>query len=280
MSQIEPSTGEAVLDGIPFYYERVGKGHPLVLVHAGIADLSMWNEQVAPLAQHYDVLRYDLRGYGKTPLPAGSFSHANDLYNMLKLLGIESAYLIGCSMGGTTIIDFALEHPEMVDAQILVACAPSGFEFLDDEAMDADGEAMRLQQEHESAIQQGDIAKAAEIETAFWVVGLQRTVEQVDPTLLARVNEMNKIALANKITNPDGEQLLEPPAITRLGEINIPTLVIVGDIDDPNIVRSCELLATQIPNAQRAIIDGTAHFPNMERPAEFNQLVLEFLAHV
>lgn len=280
MTHDNPITGEAVLADTSFYYETAGKGHPLVLVHAGIADLRMWDEQFAAFAQYYRVLRYDMRGYGRTPMSVSSFSHANDLYNLLKSLGIQKTYLVGCSMGGTTIIDFALEHPEMVDALIPVASAPSGYEFSDGEDVDVDDEAMQLQQEHATAIQQGDLAKAAEIEANYWVAGVQRSAEQVDPTLRARMIEMNKIALANKLANQGSEQSLEPPALKRLSEISVPTLVVVGDMDDPNIVQSSNLLTTHIPKAQKAIIAGTAHFPNMERPDEFNRLVLEFLAQL
>ena len=270
-------TGTATLDGVAFSYEVTGKGHPLVLVHAGIADQRMWDDQIAAFAQHYQVIRYDLRGYGKTSRATRPFSHRRDLYNLLKFLGIEKAYLLGSSMGGTTIIDFALEHPEMVAALIPVASTPSGYEGSENEDAPPDDTALKLQAEHEAAIQRGDIAKAAEIEANYWVVGLRRPVEQVDPALRTRVNEMNRIALEHKVIDSGSEEPLEPAAINRLSEIRIPVLVIVGDLDDPNIVKGNETLATSIKGAKKAGIAGTAHFPNMEWPTEFNRLVLEFL---
>jgi len=271
-------TGEAALGGPSFFYEIVGEGHPLVLVHAGIADQRMWDDQIDAFAQRYQVIRYDMRGYGKTAMVAGPFSHHHDLYNLLKFLDIKKAYLVGSSIGGSTIIDFALEHPEMVAALIPVASTPSGYEFGENDDVAPDDEAAKLQAEHEAAIQRGDITKAAEIEATYWTVGLRRSIEQVHPTLLARVNEMNRIALAHKVAVLGSEQALEPTAIGRLHEIHIPTLVISGDLDDPAIVKGSELLATRIKDARKAVIANTAHFPNMERPAEFNHLVLKFLA--
>ncbi|MBA2394368.1 MAG: alpha/beta fold hydrolase, partial [Ktedonobacteraceae bacterium] len=171
-----PRTGTALLDGVPFFYEITGQGRPLVLAHAGIADHSMWDEQVATFAQHYQVIRYDLRGYGKTPMIAGTFSHQNDLYNLLQFLDIKSAYLLGCSLGGMTIIDFALVHPTMVDALIPVSCAPGGYQPTADDMPDL-GSIIKLQQEHKTAIQRGDIQYAAELEANYWLTGPRRSIE-------------------------------------------------------------------------------------------------------
>ncbi len=264
-------TGEAHINGTAFSYDITGTGHPLVLVHAGVADRRMWDEQVAAFAEHYQVIRYDLRGYGQTPMVAGPFSHHHDLHDLLTYLGIDRAYYLGCSMGGATVIDFALENPQMVDSLILVTSALSGFEYIEDEAPEELGE-------HRAAIERGDIARAAELEANYWVVGPHRKPDQVDSTIRHRISEMNKIALPNQLSELGSEQTLEPPAIHRLNEIRVPTLVVIGDLDDPNIVKIGDLLATQIAGAQKVIIPGTAHFPNLERPAEFNQLVLDFLA--
>lgn len=271
-------TGEAVLGGTTFFYEMSGEGHPLVLVHAGIADQRMWNDQMAAFAQRYRVIRYDMRGYGKTAMVAGMFSHHHDLHNLLQFLAIERAYLVGSSIGGSIIIDFALEHPEMVAALIPVASTPSGYESSENNDVPPDDAALKLQAEHEAAIERGDLSKAAEIEAMYWTVGLRRPIKQVDPALLARVHAMNSIALAQKVAALGSEQALEPAAIDRLHEIHAPTLVLNGDLDDPGILKGSELLASRIKNAQQAVIENTAHFPNMERPAAFNQLVLKFLA--
>jgi pimeloyl-ACP methyl ester carboxylesterase len=280
MTQNHYTTGEAMLNGVPFAYEITGEGHPLVFVHAGIADQRMWNEQAAAFADRFQVIRYDLRGYGKTPMTAGPFYTHQDLYDLLKFLGIEKTYLIGCSMGGTTIINFALEHPEMVDALVVTCSTPSGYEFREDETAEPDDKAAKLQQEYDNAMERGDVRRAAELEVDFWLIGLRRTADSVDPALRTRLYEMNEIALKNKVGIEDEEQPLDPPAINRLSEIRVPTLIIIGDLDDPNIVQGSGLLAAQIPSAQKAVFNGTAHFPNMERPAEYNRIVLEFLTNL
>ncbi|MDP9364254.1 MAG: alpha/beta hydrolase, partial [Chloroflexota bacterium] len=125
-------------------------------------------------------------------------------------------------------------------------------------------------------IEAGDIAGAVELELRMWVDGPGRTPEEVDRSVRERVREMDAALFAQ----PDeGEpQPLDPPAAARLHEVAVPTLVLVGHRDQPDVLAGAETLAAGIPGARRAVIPNTAHLPNLERPAEFNRLVLEFLA--
>lgn len=261
--------GFAGVNGTRIYYEVAGTGHPLVLVHAGIADLRMWDGQVRVFAEHYSVVRYDMRGFGRSSMVAGPFSHRRDLYDLLRVLGIERACLVGCSKGGQTIIDLALEHPEMVDALVLVGSGLGGYEFA--------GAPPRQWDEMSAAYRRGDLARAAELELQIWVDGPQRTPDQVDPAVRDRVREMDLVALATP-ADLGIEQALEPAAVHRLEEIHAPTLVVVGDLDDPNIVAIADRSTAGITGARKVVMSGTAHVPNMERPAEFNRLVLRFLS--
>src|SRR5258708_4040363 len=119
------------INGTSVYYEIVGTGHPLVLIHAGIADSRMWDDQIAAFSQHYQVIRYDVRGYGKTNSLSGPSSVVDDLYKLLTALNLSSVYLLGLSMGGGIAIDFTLTHPDMVAALIASAPALSGYETPD-----------------------------------------------------------------------------------------------------------------------------------------------------
>lgn len=261
-------SGYADLNGARFYYEVAGEGEPLVLVHAGIADRRMWDEQFEVFAQRHMVLRYDRRGFGRTAMVAGTFSHHLDLYELLRFLSIERAILLGCSQGGKTVLDLTLAHPEMVNALILVASALGGFTFQ--------GELPKQHVELEIAEEQGDIARVNELELQIWVDGQHRTPQQVDREMRELVREMNLIALLAP-SDLGSEQPLEPPAVDRLDEIRAPTLVIVGDLDTPKTLAAAGLLAQQIKGAQKVVIKGTAHLPNMEQPGEFNRHVQAFL---
>ena len=258
----------AEVNGARLYYEIAGEGVPLVLVHAGIADGRMWDEQFQEFAKHYRVLRYDRRGFGKTAMVAGAYSHHRDLYELLKALQIERAMLVGCSQGAKIVVDFTLEHPEMAEALVLVAPALSGFVYT--------GEMPRQAEQIDLAEEAGDIAQVNELEMQIWVDGPYRTPDQVDAQVRERVREMNSIALQT----PDGlgiEQPLDPAAANRLAELHTPTLVIVGDLDTSKTLAAAGFLATHIAGARSLEMTDVAHLPNMERPKEFNRHVLLFL---
>jgi pimeloyl-ACP methyl ester carboxylesterase len=266
----QPASGFADVNGARLYYEVTGSGDPLVMVHAGIADRRMWNSQQPVFAERYTVIRYDMRGFGKSASVDGPFSHHEDLYALLRFLGIERAALMGCSRGGATCIDLALEHPDCTRALILVGAGVGGIHHA--------GPPPKQWDEVESSFKQGDLERTSELEVQIWVDGPQRTPDQVDPQIRRLVHEMNLIALQNETLGLGSERSLDPPALSRLSEIHVPTLVIIGDQDQPRVIRSADLLEQRIAGARKVIMSGTAHVPNMEQPERFNRLVLEFLS--
>lgn len=275
MAQASVESGFAEVNGAKLYYEVAGSGHPLVLCHAGIADNRMWDDQFSLFAERYRVIRYDLRGFGQSNLSPGPFSWSEDLYGLLTHLGVAKAYLIGCSMGGSTVIDFAVTHPEMVDALITVGSGLSGFDAPNTP------EEQALFEQVEKAAEAGDFDKANEIEVHIWVDGPNRRPEQVNSAVRERVRVMN---LPGFHLQAEWEQAtqrqIEPPAAGRLGAIHVPALVIYGDQDVSDIQAIAHKLAADIPGAKLVVMHDTAHVPNMEQPAEFNRIALDFLASV
>jgi len=265
----EQQSGFARTNGAQLYFEIVGDGEPLVLVHAGIADGRMWERQLAAFARRYRVIRYDMRGFGRSAMVEGPFSHHEDLHVLLGSLGIEGALFVGCSLGGRTTIDFALAHPGGVRALVLVGSAIGGFE--------AGGDPPEQWEELVAADDAGDLEQVSELEVQIWVDGPYRGPDQVDPGVRDLVREMNLIALKNEASGLGDERPLEPPAVDRLAEIRVPTLIIVGDRDRPEIIARADLLERSIAEARKVVMPGTAHLPNMESPQEFNRIVLEFL---
>ncbi|MCK6586329.1 MAG: alpha/beta fold hydrolase [Polyangiaceae bacterium] len=261
-------SGSLAVNGTDFHYEAAGEGDFVILIHAGIADLRMWDEQFDEFASHYRVIRYDRRGFGKTPMVAGEFSHHEDLFGVLTALGVSRAHLVGCSQGGKTAIDFTLAHPEMTSALVLVASALSGFDFQGEEP--AQFAAI------EEAAARGDVDAVNELELQIWVDGPGQPPNRVEPKIRELVRAMNKIALSAPEIGV--ERPLDPPAAERLSEIRAPAFVITGDLDTPHALAAADHLSTRA--AKRAVMVGTAHLPNMERPAEFNALVLGFLSSI
>ena len=179
------------MNGASFYYEVMGEGEPLVLLHAGIADSRMWDGQFEAFAGRYRVVRYDMRGFGRTVVTAGGpYSHHEDMRGLLDSLGIERACFVGCSMGGQTIIDFALEFPERTRALVLVGPAVGGFEPDVDPPEEWD--------ELVAADDAGDFERVSELEVRVWVDGPYRGADRVEPAVRDLVREMDLIALKNE----------------------------------------------------------------------------------
>lgn len=267
-------TGQVTVDGATLFFELTGPDDggtcPIVLLHAGIADARMWDPQVETFAERFRVVRYDLRGFGRSDPAVGRYSTRADLVALLDALGIARAHLVGLSMGGALAIDVALEHPGRVASVVACAARPSGQE--------PSRELVRGWTEVDVALEAGDLDLAVELELRMWVDGPLRRPVEVDPGLREQVREMNAALLAGP---DDGEpEPLDPPALTRLHQIAAPTLVVAGDRDQPDIIAGAHLLSAGIPNAIRQTIPGTAHMISMERPDAFNRVVLDFLSRV
>ncbi len=273
LSHLSPITGWAEVNGARLYYEVMGEGQPLVLIHAGIADHRMWADQFGWLARRYRVLCYDVRRFGRSHSIAAAnpitYTDHEDLYYLLKFLGIEKAALIGVSNGGRIALDFTLVYPDMVAALIPVASALSGYEFTDVATNQKDIAS-------DEAFNQGDIEQAVELTLQLWVDGPHRTAAQVEPTVRERVRQM-MTDLCLRAEDGAERQPLDPPALSRLAEIHIPTLVLIGDHDVPDMLTIADLLAAGIAGAEKIIMPGVAHLPNLEQADQFNQIIFNFL---
>jgi pimeloyl-ACP methyl ester carboxylesterase len=151
----------------------------------------------------------------------------------------------------------------------MVCSSPGGFQF--------DGESPAIWDEIVKAFEAGDLEKTARLETQLWAVGPKRKPEQVDQKIRDLVYEMNLIALKNEVAGVGEEESFTPPAAVRVGEIHVPVLAIVGEMDSPVIHEAGKFMESEIVGTRKVVIPNTAHLPSMERPAEFNRIVLEFL---
>lgn len=274
MTTNEMAHGVATINGAQLHYTQGGAQHDetIVMVHAGICDRRMWTAQMMHFAQRYHVVSYDMRGFGQSPMVGGAFALHDDLYGLLNHLGLEQAWLLGCSLGSKTAIDMTLLHPEHVRGLLLVAPAVSGYAYGDD--------FHPLLAEIDAADEVGDLERISELEVQMWVDGAGRTPNDVEPAVRQLVYEMNLIALKSDEALWDDERNLEPVAIDRLADIQKPTLVVIGALDVPASIERAELVAAKIPSAQKVVMPGTAHVPNMELPGRFNQIVDDFLTQV
>ncbi|HEY7339982.1 MAG TPA: alpha/beta hydrolase [Ktedonobacterales bacterium] len=257
------------------YYEELGEGETLVLGHAGFVDSGMWDPQWQAFAQRYRVIRYDMRGFGKSDPAPSPRNRRDDLAQMLQALRVERAALLGCSMGGTIMLDFALEHPEMVAALVIVSAAPSGYQ--------PEGDPPPELMEMFPAAKQGDTARVSELQMRLWIDGPTRQPEQVNPDVRQRAAAMNRIPVERGTfftADLQPFEPLDPPAISRLADVRIPTLIMAGALDYPTTLHAADILAEHIPGARKHLFAHSAHLPNMEEPEEFTRVVLDFLAEI
>ncbi len=259
----------AEINGTNIHYEVRREGTAVVLLHAGIVNLNMWEPQMEAFTRRHRVLRYDIRGWGETMRPDGSFCDHDDLRGLLQHIGIEKATLVGISFGGKIALDFTLTYLHMVEKLLLVGSGLGGYTWTDKENVEK-YTAMEV------AYERGDLRASAELETQIWFDGLHRTPTQVNQAARQHIYDL----VLHTHTLPEGEGVrieLDPPAIGRLAEIAVPTLVVVGVEDVPDIQTIAQVLKQNIPDVQFVSMENTAHFPCTEKPAEFNQLVLSFL---
>lgn len=263
---MKEQNGFAEVNGTRLYYECAGSGHPMVLIHGFTLDTRMWDDQFETLAQHYQVIRYDARGFGKSALPVGeTYAHADDLKALMENLEVEHAYIVGLSMGGMIAIDFAHAYPGAADALIPVDAALSGFQLkeLGPELMSIGAMA------RESGVQ-----AAKELWLGHDLFKPAREKPDVATRLAQMVSDYSGWHWINE--NPVREP--DAPAEERLAEISAPTLTIVGERDLPDFQAIADTLQQYIPNAQKVVMPGVGHMSNMEDAERFNEILLSFLA--
>ena len=264
------TSGFSTDDAAQLYFEVAGSGVPVVLLHAGVADSRQWNNEFAWLSMHHRVVRYDLRGFGKSEPAEGEFSHRQGLQRVLATAGItEPAWMIGCSMGGTLAMDYALEYPERVRGLVLVGSGPSGLKL--------GAPRPELFKAIERASEAGDLDLVAELETQIWFDGVGRKADQVDPVMRALACAMNRLALQHEARSL-GTRVADvtTSAAQRLHQVQMPVLSIVGEHDIPYIHLASDHLVQHVASARKRVLQDAAHLPNMDQPAAFRLLLEEF----
>jgi pimeloyl-ACP methyl ester carboxylesterase len=264
---MEMRQGFAAVNGTRLYFQVVGAGHPIIFLHGFAGDSRLFDDQFEVFAQYCQAIRYDLRGFGKSDLPNSEpYRHIDDLHALLEYLGISRVDLAGQSSGGAISIEFALVHPAMTRALILLDSTLGGFEHSREfEAWFA----FLGAQANESGV---EAAKARLLDTPF----LESARAKAD--VARRLEQSFSEYSGWHWFNEDPQSSLEPPAIQRLEQIHAPTLIITGERTDPDLRSIADLLQARIPNARKFVLDRVGHVPNMEDPRIVNKIVLDFLA--
>ncbi|MFS0920552.1 alpha/beta fold hydrolase [Brevibacillus sp. 179-C 1.1 NHS] len=256
-------------NGARFYYEVEGEGEPLLLIHGFNLDTRLWDAQMQEFAQAYKVVRFDIRGFGKTLATEVPFTLYDDVKAVLQGLGIEKAHVAGLSFGGMVALEFALAYPQMVNSLILVSSGLFGHPRSEQRLQDVE----RFNQ----VCQTGTTEEALEMTTQMWFDGPGQPVNVLAAEARNRFIEINRHAFSLPEFGA-GFEALSPSPIERLEEIKARTLVIAGTRDYPDFIQIADVLTERIAGAHKVILPDSAHIPPMDQPEVFNKLVLEFLA--
>ena len=275
MNTNSPASGFAPVHNGSLYYEVAGSGQPVLLIHAGVADSSMWDAQFNLFSQDYRVIRYDTRGYGKSRTETTEFSNRQDILDLFKHLEVEKAAVIGISRGGQIAIDFTLEHPECVSALVPVAAGLSGYDYKPDDSENATRE-IEIFTHMDELWEKKAFDELADLEAHVWADGPSQPVGRAP----AQIREYIRGIVRANFTRQDGQgtpKPLSPHAASRLGEIHVPTLILVGEYDSAAELEVADFLEKEIPAARMIVFPSTAHMIPLELPTKFNEVILDFL---
>jgi 3-oxoadipate enol-lactonase len=247
---------------------------PVVLLHAGIADLRAWDEMVPSLVgAGYRVVRYDGRGFGASTTEDVEFSERADLIAVLDALGIARAALVGNSRGGRIAFDTAIEFPDRVVAVVGVAAGLGGF----DGENTAEEIALFEQMEALETAEEPDADAIADIDIRMWVDGPGQPETRVPAAIRDRVRAMDRPNYAPG--HVSGRLMrLEQPATGRLAELRCPVLAVAGELDVSDAVQTARHIAAQAPDARAVILPDVAHMIGLEVPDDLAALIVGFLA--
>ncbi|GID96365.1 alpha/beta fold hydrolase [Amorphoplanes digitatis] len=246
------------------HIEDQGQGEPVVLAHAGVTDRRVWDAAVPVLvAAGYRVIRYDQPGFGRSPRPTGPHSMVADALEVLDATGVESAHWVGLSQGGAIGVDVALAHPGRIRSLALVAPGMSGYDWPDLAGRD----------DRVAAWERGDGAGLALEILRLWgpmsfdAAGRLREDDAAAATVLDQADWFMQ----------DEEEVEEPAAEHRLGEIAVPTLIVLGDRDVEPVADIGRRYERGIPGAHLVTLSPADHLLPLRVPDELHPLLLKHL---
>jgi pimeloyl-ACP methyl ester carboxylesterase len=245
-------------------FETRGEGIPLVFIHGFSFDMRTWDAQVEVLSRRFQVVRYDLRGFGRSSMPTGPYSHVRDLRALTEFLALSAPVLIGLSLGANIALSCALENPHAVRGLVLASSGLPGFAWSEPRPPDA----------------AATVAKSQGVEHArqFWLDHPLFAATRRSPAAFARVRRMIEEYSGWHWRNDN--PVAQAGIIDRLSECVTPTLVMSGDLDVPGYRQIAAKLSRDIPGASLLPFPNAGHVINEEDPAGFSAAVLEFVRKI
>jgi len=271
-------SGYAEVNNTKLYYEIAGKGEPLILIHGSFGDRRFWDLQFYDLSKKYKVLRYDLRGFGRSALPKEDevYRDSDDLDALIDFLGIKKANVCGLSFGSFVVIDFALTHPDKCLSLIPIGPRVAGDDLDEYKTQNVDTLRPIIAKVVDIAKTKGAKAATDYLWTGDHAMGKAVVTTRTRHALLKMGYEYSwwRYLHGNK------REFAFPMAIKKLNEIKIPTLIVTAEYDLALCKDVATIMAKEIPGAKLASIKGAGHIMNMDQSKEFNKIISKFIDHV
>ena len=268
-SAIRILTGMMEVPGGQLYYEEAGSGEAVLLVHGNTGDRRHWDLQFEGLARTHRVIRYDLRGFGASTVPAEGvrFTNHGDAATLLDGLGIRRAHVAGWSLGSAIAIDFAMAFPERTLSLMVVGPWIMGY--------DSPGAQEMFQGMGQVAMAMAEEGSKAAVEALMNSAFMTRTIQK--PAAGDRFRAIAEDYSFWGFVNPSSQMVLDPPALGRTHEIRAPTLIVAGEFDVPACMEIGEFMDETIPDSRMVVMPGTGHLMLMEQPEVFSEILIGFL---
>lgn len=257
--------GTVGIDGGELCYDVEGEGRFLILLHDGLLDRRAWDGSFETFSRFYRTVRYDRRGYAESSAPTSPFSDVSDLYRLMQHFGISEAFLVGVSGGGRVALEFALEHPKMVSALVLVGPDLGGYRISEEKQR-------RVASNFAIAREGGvDAGVDAWMGDPFYPPSEEKSVVR------EKIRSIMSDNLRRLLSAPSLRITLSPPAIDRLHEVVAPTLILLGEGDDQDNSRIASVLEEGLPRVTKRVVADSKHLVTLEAPEVFERLVLRWL---
>jgi pimeloyl-ACP methyl ester carboxylesterase len=246
--------------------DETGSGPAVVLLHAGVADRTMWSEHLEPMAAAgYRAVAVDLPGFGEAQVAEGEQAPWEDVLRTMDALAIDRAALVGNSFGGAVALRAALVAPSRVVALALVSAPAPG--------MTPSRQLEAVWAAEETALERGDIEGAIEAVLSAW------TLPDAPPALRERIAVMQRRAFVLQAEAPSVTEAPDPVEQypETLAQLDVRTLVAAGEKDMQDFREGALALAHALPRASHTVIERAGHLAPLETPELFRGLVLDFL---
>ena len=250
------------------HYEETGHGPAIVFLHSALADHRQWFEQVEALSHDYRCITYDLLGYGASGNAPDHYDPVDTLMTLLNHMELTSVTLVGSSLGGSISIHAAVRYPQRIRSLVLAGTGLFGFQ------PELNTPEPFIYGEYEAALARHDADRLVDLAEHIWLLGIPGHQQHVTEANRQLFRTMYREFLENHRNAPDYQEMDDTEA---LRDLNVPVYVVIGENDTAFCLAVADYLGHTLPQATIFRMSDAAHFPNLSKPQEVNQLLIKWL---